>query len=224
MQFTEDKTIVVMFDTEWYVPRNIRSSSLSTLKSNPLIRENQYLGGVFYRFYPVRDKNLRYEAKEIFVKDFTVEQEKSVLMETYKYFDQSWNLLKGKSEVNPDLITIGIGQSRFDLPSLYARSVLMGIEKPEILFEIYLKTKPVDLSDVVIPYINRNRPRLMYPISTNTMISRFGIGSDRKESGKNVWDLVESRNFEGIKERVRSEVSDMWKIYNKLITDIFGSR
>ena len=223
MDFSADKTIIVMFDTEWYVPENTRPLSLSSLKSNPLSPKNQYIGGVFYRFYPVRDNGQKLEKKEIFVNSASPEDENQRLKETCNYFKESWNLLEGKSDLNPDLITIGIGNSRFDLPSLYARSVHLRIEDPKTLFETYLKTKCVDLSDVAIPYVNKNRPKLMYPVSTNTMISRFGLKSEKKESGKAVWEMFEAGDFEGIRTRVRGEVMDIWKIYNKLISNIFSN-
>ncbi|MEM0134596.1 MAG: hypothetical protein QXU18_05125 [Thermoplasmatales archaeon] len=221
MDFQPDKTIVVLFDTEWYVPREARSIFISSLKANPLNKGNQYLGGVFYRFHPLKDNGRKYEKTEIFADSLSPDSEKAKLKETYDYFVQSWEQLRGKRDRDADLITIGIGNSRFDLPSLYARSVLLGIDKADMLYEIYLKTKAVDLSDVAIPYIYKNRPRLMYPITANEIASRFGLQSERKASGKTVWDMVEANDFDGIKERVRTEVSDMWKIYDKLLSDIF---
>lgn len=221
MEFSPDKTIVVMFDTEWYVPRDARSIYISSLKANPINPNNQYLGGVFYRFYPLRDRGKRYELREIFVSKLSPDEEKEKLRETYEYFVQSWEFLKGKSDRDADLITIGTGNSRFDLPSLYARSALLGIDRTEMLYEVYLKTKPVDLSDVAIPYIDRNRPKLMYPIPTNTIAARLGLKSERKESGKTVWDMVEANDFQAIKVRVREEGDVIWGIYNRLLSDIF---
>lgn len=222
MDFPPEKTVAIMFDTEWYVPKDARTLYISSLKANPMNPNNHYLGGVFYRFYPLKDRGQKYETKEIFVNSLSPDEEKSKLKETYDYFTQSWELIRGKSDKDADLITIGIGNSRLDLPSLYAKSMLFEIDNPVMLYEVYLKTKPVDLSDVAIAYIDRNRPRLMYPITANTMASRFGSGSERKESGKSVWDMVESNDFKSIKERVRGEVSSIWNIYNAMLSKIFG--
>ena len=122
MDFFPDKTIVVMFDTEWYVPRDARSLYISSLKSNPMVPNNQFLGGVFYRFYPLKDKGQKFEKKEIFVSSLAPDEEKEKLSETYNYFKQSWDLLRGKMDRDADLITVGIGNSRFDLPSLFGLS------------------------------------------------------------------------------------------------------
>lgn len=221
MDFFPDKTIVVMFDTEWYVPRDARSLYISSLKSNPMVPNNQFLGGVFYRFYPLKDKGQKFEKKEIFVSSLAPDEEKEKLSETYNYFKQSWDLLRGKMDRDADLITVGIGNSRFDLPSLFARSIFLGVDRPEMLYEVFLKTKPIDLSESTIPYFTWKGKRVLYPIVTNSMIKGFELNSQKKESGKRVWEMVEANDFESIKARVRGEVSDIWEIYNKLMKDIF---
>lgn len=53
------------------------------------------------------------------------------------------------------------------------------------------------------------------------MVKRFNIHSERKESRKNVWDMIDSNDFEGVKIRVRGEVPTVWDIYNAVLFKIF---
>lgn len=220
LDFDENKTLAVIFDTEWYVPTSDRTNSLASLKVNPAKQGHRFIGGIFSSFPPLKH-GAEVEKIEIFVKSLSDQEEERVLKEVYLLFNKYWQQLGEKRDNVPDLITIGTGIARLDIPGLYVRSSLLKIDEYAKLYETYLKTKIVDLSEVAIPYLNKGRPKLLYPVATNSIMRRFGINEDLKSSGKSVWDMADENDFEGIKKRVRGEVSALSKIYWKLAGEIF---
>lgn len=124
-------------------------------------------------------------------------------------------MIEGKTANHPDLILVGAGISRLDIPTLYIRSSLLRIDTEAALFETYFKTKIVDLGDVGIGLFRKN-PTIysIYPKTINALTSRLGIQS-RKTSGKEVWDLYESEDF-AIKERTLSEVENAVEITKRI--------
>ena len=222
VEFDKDKTVSIIFDTEWYVPPEDRVASVASLKVNPAKHNHTFLGGIFLRFFPLNDNN-KPEKYEFFVNGMTANEEKGVLHEVYSFFLDTWKLIADKKPSDPDLITIGTGISRLDIPGLYARSVVVGLDQPNRLYETFLKTKIVDLSEASIPYFDKNRPRLLYPVATNSIAKRFGLGSERKETGKSVWDMADAEDFDGIRNRVSAEVEVLWKIYGAMVKKIFKS-
>ena len=160
------------------------------------------LGGVFQRGFPLQKK--MEPPKSIW--NWSKDEEKATLGEIYQYFRESWKLIEGKSSDNPDLILVGTGISRMDVPALFIRSVLHKVESESALYETYFKTKIVDLGDVGIALFKPD-PRFfgIYPKTTNALMSRLGIPS-HKQTGKSVWELYEAHEYEAIKERTKSEV------------------
>lgn len=220
MEFNKDKTVAIIFDTEWYVPAEDRGASLTSLKANPAKQSHRYLGGVFTRFYPLRD-DVKPHTREIWAEGLTDSGERSALRKTYSFFSDSWKMLEGKDNSDPDLITIGTGISRLDLPGLYVKSLTHGLDKSANLYETFMKTKIVDLDEAAIPYLDKNTPRMLYPVATNRIVSRFKIDAPRKETGKKVWDMIDSGNLDDVKLRTAGEVKVLTNIYNKLVEQIF---
>ncbi|MGD0450929.1 MAG: hypothetical protein ABSA79_07765 [Candidatus Bathyarchaeia archaeon] len=210
-RFTE----VIYFDIECYVPPNERQQSRSSMKFNPCKKRDFVLGGVFSREFPLQNK--LEPPKEIW--KWKPEEERTTLLEIYDFFKASWKLIEQKTDQNPDLILIGTGISRHDIPTLYMRSLMHNIDTQEALYETYFKTKVVDLGDVGI-LLFRNDPRIypMYPKTTNALMGRLGLG--QKESGKGVWELYDAGQFDAIRERTMSEVEIAVKITSNLISKI----
>jgi hypothetical protein len=126
-------------------------------------------------------------------------------------------LIEGKSKDNPDLIVMGTGVSRFDIPMLFVKSLLNEIDSPEKLYETFFKTKMVDLGDVGIGLfpLSSNFP-VIYPKTTNAITTRLKIPV-RKTSGKSVWDLYDGGEFDGIKERTLEEVKTARTIAARIV-------
>ena len=78
MEFNKDKTVAIIFDTEWYVPPEDRGPSLTSLKANPAKAEHKYLGGVFTRFFPLKQDTEK-DTQEIWVQNLTDAKKNSQL-------------------------------------------------------------------------------------------------------------------------------------------------
>jgi len=215
-RFTE----VIFLDIECYVPPEGREQSKGSMIYNPARTDHFVLGGVFRRTFPLQNKI----EPPFQVWNWTREEEKITLRQIYEYFTDSWKLIEGRTFNHPDLILVGTGISRLDVPTLYVRSVLHRIDTEAVLYETYFKTKIVDLGDVGIPLF-RSNPAIypLYPKTTNALISRLKIQS-RKTSGKSVWELYESGQFDAIKERTASEVEDAIEIASCIASGIVSGK
>jgi len=71
---------------------------------------------------------------------------------------------------------------------LFTRSILCGIASISELYEVYSKTKIVNLGDVEIHTLTKSRP-FLYPKTANALCSRFGIPTQiiGKECMRKVW-------------------------------------
>ncbi len=217
VEFAPQFTEVVFFDIECYVPPEARTLGKRSMKYNPAADDHFVLGGVFQRMFPLLNKiEPRWQ-----VWNWDIQQEKDTLLQIYDYVTKSWDLLDGKTDRNPDLILVGTGISRHDVPTLYIRSVKHNIDSAPAVFDAYFKTKMIDLTNVGIPLF-RHDPKIypIYPKQTNALMSRFGLGF--KESGKTVWELYDSGEFEAIKQRTNTEVEDIQKITRAIISLISG--
>jgi hypothetical protein len=185
---------------------------------NPAKIDHFVLGGVFRRAFPRQDKiDPPWQ-----VWNWAKENEKTTLQQIYNYFNESWKMIEGRTKkIHPDLILVGTGISRLDVPTLYVRSALHQIDAEEALYETYFKTKIVDLGDVGIPLFGKN-PEIypLYPKRTNALTSRLQIQS-RKASGKTVWELYDSQEFDAIRERTVSEVADVIEIASRIVSHQF---
>jgi len=122
------------------------------------------------------------------------------------------------------LILVGTWILRLDVPTFHVRSALHRIDTGAVLYETYFKSKIVDLGNVGIPLF-RNNPTIypLYPKTTNALISRLKMQS-RKTSGKSVWELYESGQFDAIKERTASEIEDAIEIASSIASGIVSGK
>lgn len=211
-KFTE----IVFLDTECYVPVEDRNKGPSSMIVNPANPKHILLGGVFTREFPLQQQKKKTDPFEQ-VWGWTNEDEKKTLRRIYEYFRESWKLIEAKSIDNPDLIVIGTGVSRFDIPMLFVKSLLNEIDSAERLYETFFKTKMVDLGDVGIGLFSLSASfPVIYPKTTNAIANRLQIPV-RKISGKSVWDMYDAKEFEGIKERTLEEVKMMQSIAAKIV-------
>ena len=212
VDFNPRFTETIFFDIECYVPPEARNQSKSSLIFNPAISDHFVLGGVFRRSFPLQNKIE--EPWQVW--NWKREDERSTLQQIYDYFKESWAMIDGKTTNNPDLILVGTGISRLDIPTLYVRSAMHKIDNEAALYETYFKTKIVDLGDAGITLF-RNAPGIypIYPKTTNALTSRLGIQS-HKTTGKSVWDLYESREYDAIRARTSAEVEAVVEIASRI--------
>jgi hypothetical protein len=215
IDFDPKFTEVVFFDLECYVPPEDRQKQCkSSLVFNAAKPDHFILGGVFRRMFPIR--GVLEPAWQVW--NFDKRDEKATLTKIYEYFNTSWKTIDERNRKNhPDLILMGTGISRLDIPALYVRSKLHNVDSDENLYETYFKAKVVDLGDVGIPLFKKN-PKVypLYPRTTRDLIQELLVQSS-KTSGKRVWDMYDAGDFEGIKARTSSEVDDAIEIANKII-------
>jgi hypothetical protein len=220
VDFDPKFTEVVFLDIECYVPPEARQQSKGSMIYNPARTDHFVLGGVFRRAFPLQNKI----EPPFQVWNWAQEEEKTTLQQIYEYFTDSWKLIEGRTFNHPDLVLVGTGISRLDVPTLYVRSVFHHIDTEAVLFETCFKTKIVDLGNVGI-LLFRNNPSIypLYPKTTNAVISRLRMPS-RKTSGKSVWELYESGQFDAIKERTASEVEDAIEIASRIASGIVSGK
>ena len=114
---------------------------------------------------------------------------------------------------------MGTGVSRFDIPMLFTRSVISHTDTMENLYDVYFKTKMVDLGEVGIPFFDKNQEPVLYPKTAYALCARLGIQTS-KTSGKGVWEMFDARDFDGIRNRTEAEVLTAMSIASKIIQRI----
>lgn len=217
VEFDPKFTEVIYFDLEFYVPPECRQLSKCSMKYNPGRANDLVLGGVFCREFPLLKKGIE-QPKQFWIWN-EGQDEKATLRQIYYYFRESWDLIERKTDRNPELILVGIGISRSDIPALYVRSVFHDVAGEEELYETYCKTRIVDLSDVGILLFGHN-PKIypLYPKAKNDLAPMFGLQPDEKSKG--VWKLYEDRQYDTIQKRTTKEVEDVIKISSGIISKI----
>jgi hypothetical protein len=117
IDFDPKFTEVVFFDLECYVPPEDRQKrGKSSLIFNAAKPDHFILGGVFRRMFPIR--GVIEPAWQVW--NFDKRDEKATLTKIYEYFSTSWKTIDERNRKNhPDLILMGTGISRLDIPALY---------------------------------------------------------------------------------------------------------
>jgi hypothetical protein len=215
INFDPNFTELLFFDVEGYVPTADREKEgKSSLIYNASKPGHFLLGGVFRRMFPIRGElDLAFG-----VWNFAPQQEKSTLMEIFEYFNKSWEIIEKRNrKKHPDLILVGTGISRLDLPALFVRSKFHDVASEDELYEVYLKAKVIDLGNVGIPLFKKT-PQIypLYPKTNDELLGELGVNKHKK-SGMRVWDMYDRGDFEGIKARTASEVEDAIEIANRII-------
>jgi len=209
------KTVHLFFDTEFYIPAQQRNNSEWSLIVNPYMEGNIFLGGSFVRWIP--SKGPREKMNQFWIWQDGGD-EKLLLQKFYEYFKNLWKTAKDEFG-KVDLTLIGIGVERFDIPAIFARSVVMKIDTTENLFNVYHKCRFVDLSEVGIPYFDREPIRALYPKGTNALMRRWNIDIP-KDSGVGVSEMYDKKDHTGIEQRNNREVQNIIRIYDEIGTAI----
>jgi len=222
-----EKTRTMFFDLEYQVPQDAQKSTYGSLLANPGRSGQKILGGCFCLLESTNVTNWPSKVEDIEMKNFWIweydDNEKKMLEDILQYFKDSWGVLKGKKDWEADLITCGIGISRFDLPILAYRCNELGVATNEETWELFFTTKQVDLSNVGIAYANQRDLKgswVLYPKTANELCKEFDLKSV-KPSGKRVWDMYDEKDFLGIQKRTEGEVRDTVDLYRKMRKRIF---
>ena len=224
------QTRTLFFDLEYQVPKDAQKSTYGSLLANPGRSGQKILGGSFCLLESTNVKNWPSNLDEIEMTNFWIweydDDEKKMLEAILQFFKDSWSTLKGKKDREADLITCGIGISRFDLPILAYRCNELGVATNENTWELFFTTKQVDLSNIGIAYANKRDMKgswVLYPKTANELCKEFGVNSV-KPTGKKVWDMYEEKDFLGIQKRTEGEVRDTVALYKNMRKRIFRKR
>jgi len=209
---------ILFLDLEFYVPKKDRDMHQYSLTVNPTKPDHFLIGGVFTRYTPNKDDINRLELNNYWIWDY--QNEKELLSAIYRCFISSWEHQKNKNGLELDIC--GIGISKFDIPALYIRCVMNNVDKSENLFDIFLKTHQIDLSNVAIPFID-DQPQL-HPVSANRIYRKLEINKVKTTGGINVWEMYDNKEYSKIKERTMGEVRDCVIIFNRFSNSILKDK
>ncbi|MHA1168705.1 MAG: hypothetical protein ACTSRU_12835 [Candidatus Hodarchaeales archaeon] len=114
---------MLFFDLEHYVPEEQRQSKTTTLRANP-DRKGQFLLGGVVTNLQYDDGLGRSNTGEYWIwKETSLENdeeiqkaEEKVLEKIYHHFKRSWEIVTQNFSRRRDLIVVGTGIARFDLP------------------------------------------------------------------------------------------------------------
>ena len=221
------QTRTLFFDLEYQVPKDAQKSTYGSLLANPGRPGQKILGGSFCLLESTDVRHWPSKMEDIEIENFWIWQydddEKKMLEDILQYFKRSWGELEGKKDREADLITCGIGISRFDMPILAYRCNELGVASNDETWELFFTTKQVDLSNVGIAYPSErdlNGSWVLYPKTANELCKEFDLDS-LKPSGKRVWDMYDMKDYDGIQKRTEGEVRDTVALYKKMRKRIF---
>ena len=94
VQYYPEKTQILFFDLEFYVPENDREGRLG-LKANPYKNGHFLIGGTFLRYFPLLNHEKNNIKKEFWIWNYN-NSEKEMLKNILKFVEDSWNIIKRK--------------------------------------------------------------------------------------------------------------------------------
>ncbi len=214
IQYYPEKTQIIFFDLEFYVPKEDREGRMG-LKANPYRPGHFLIGGTLHRYYPLVHKRTHDSIKEFWIWNY--KSEKEMMEEIITFIEESWNIIY-KKDNQAELFYSGIGISRVDIQYLFAKAKLLGIKTEEELFNLFYKGRFLDFETIVIPYF-KNKDNMMKTKTTRDILSKFKIERERGPS-VSVWEQYDSGEYEKIRERNVNEVSDLPVMYQAILTRI----
>lgn len=213
LSFFPEKTKVIFFDLEFYVPEQHRyRDTPSGMIYSPLLSDCQILGGVFQTYYPLLDKL----EKPVEVWQWKFGSEKDVLQKIFDILQKEWKSQKSKGDKRfPSLMLCGIGISKSDIPALLMRMIANKIDNPTRIYDLICGCQQIDLSVATYCQFSFNHKYFSYPKNKSQLYQKYLEGK-KMESGKSVWDLYDNSDFLAIENRTLEEISDCVNIYKSM--------
>lgn len=212
---------MLFLDLELYVPPDERKQSRSSLSVNPSRPKHLVLGGCFLskRFDAEISSDTQIESHWLWKYDFS---EPNLLRAIKSLFKREWEEQRKEGarildKPIKDLVVCGAGVAKLDLPALYCRSLYHKIANPADLFEVFLKSRPIELSTAAC-FLFPDEPHL-YPKTTTEIAERLGL-IEEKGSSTQVWRWYEEKNFTAIEQRTAAELRTVMQIYQGLRAEI----
>lgn len=214
IQYYREKTQIIFFDLEFYVPKEDREGRMG-LKANPYRTGHFLIGGTLHRYFPLVHKRNHDSIKEFWIWNYKNEAE--MMKDIIAFIEESWGIIY-KKDNQAELFYSGIGISRVDIQYLFAKAKLLGIKTEEELFNLFYKGRFLDFETIVIPYF-KNKDNMMKTKTTKDILSKFKIERERGPS-ISVWDQYDAGEYEKIRERNVNEVSNLPVMYQAILTRI----
>lgn len=210
-KFFPERTKIIFFDLEYYVPPVDRKRpTFSGMSFSPHMEGHKVLGGSFLTYYPIEDRI----GKRLNFWEWNIGDERGVLEAIYKNLEAEW-----KSYSHPEqagaLMLSGIGISHSDVPCLMARMAKYDLAKASRIYDVIYGCRQVDLSVATFCQFSFNKGYFSFPKKKMELYQKY-IDGKKIDSGKSVWDAYESKDFSAIESRCSDEVDDCLNIYKAM--------
>lgn len=214
-----NKCRIIFFDLEFYVPESSRSKT--GFCYNPWDKNCKLLGGSFLLANPIKDFNSpklinTTKVTSLWLWDYN--SEKELLASIYELLKTVLDIVSKAHNGMLSPILCGIGITSSDIPIIFELFKRYKILTNSEAFSLQNKFRSLDLSQLSIATFN-NSSNFLYPKTKNHIFNKY-LNGKNFETGKIVWDLYESKNYDSIKARVLDEVVSTHKCYELIKFDL----
>lgn len=213
------KCRIIFFDLEFYVPENSRSKI--DFCYNPWDKGSKLLGGSFLIANPQKDFGItEYDVRKR-TKSFWIwnhESEKDLLLQIYNTLKNTYDMVRNAHDGAVSPILCGIGITSSDIPILFELFKRFKILTNSEAFSFQNGFRVIDLSQLSVATFN-NSNNFLYPKTKSHILNKY-LPDTKFETGKSVWQLYESEDYEGIQSRVLSEVASTHRCYELIKSDL----
>ena len=206
-----DKTKIIFFDLEYYVPGDGRDRKTpGGMTFSPVVRGHKILGGTFQTYFPMIDK--LEPARSTW--EWRAGSEKAVLEAILRLLKHEWAPIESRERLG-SLMLSGIGISHSDVPALLAKMTALQLDEPSRIYDLLCGCRQIDLTTATYCQFSFNQAYFAYPKTKSHLYQKY-LNGKMMESGKSVWDLYESKDYPAIEARSTAEVSDSIAIYKAM--------
>lgn len=208
LRFYPDKTKIIFFDLEYYVPAKDRQRETpSRMAFSPVLPGHKILGGTFLTFYPMQDQ----VSRRVDIWEWKQGSEKEVLSKIFQLIQRGWRSIEAREQAG-SLMLSGIGISHSDVPALLTRLAAFSIASHTRVYDLICGCRQIDLSVATYCQFSFGHSYFSYPKSKAALYQKY-LNGRASESGRSVWDLYDEKQFSAIENRSRQEIDDVLAIY-----------
>lgn len=208
LKFYPEKTKIVFFDLEYYVPPSDRErKTTSGMLFSPHLDGHKILGGSFTTYYPFLDKS----ENPVGFWEWSLGSEEVVVKAIFRHLEDQWKSIEAKNRAG-SLMLGGIGISHSDVAVLLVRCMAHSVAEPSRIHDVLFGCRQIDLSLTTYCQFSFNKAYFSYPKSKSQLYQKY-LGSGPLESGKSVWDMYEKTEYKLIEQRCDEEVETSLAIY-----------
>lgn len=210
-----EKTKVIFFDLEYYVPEKFRQrKTLNGTVFSAGSTEHKILGGSFQTYYPLLNK---FDPMQAIWEWNANNSEREVLGKILDFLKKEWKGIQGKKHISPILCGIGISYS--DIPALLIKMIEHKLDTPENIYELICGFRQLDLATTTFCQFSSQHKYFAYPKSKALLLQKY-LGDRPMDSGTSVWKYYDDKNFKQIENRNSKEIDDCIKIYHSMFDKI----